>query len=56
MRVVVGGAVAWGNADAIGRELSQLRAGTVIVHGDCRGADDLAGQIGRELGFAVSGG
>jgi len=53
VRVIVGGAVAWADADAIRRELSRLPAGAVIIHGDCRGADDLAGRVGRELGFTV---
>jgi hypothetical protein len=53
MRVIVAGAVAWANADVIRRELSRLPAGTVVIHGDCPGADALAGQIAAELGFAV---
>ncbi len=53
MRVIVAGAVAWADAGAIRRELSKLPAGTVVVHGDCDGADALAGQIAGELGFAV---
>jgi hypothetical protein len=53
MRVIVAGAVAWADAPAIRRELSKLPAGAVVIHGDCPGADALAGQIARDLGFAV---
>ncbi len=53
MRVIIAGAVAWADAGAIRRELSKLPSGTVVIHGDCAGADALAGQIATELGLAV---
>lgn len=53
MRVVVAGAVAWVDVEAIRRELSKLPPGSVVVHGDCPGADALAGAVARELGFVV---
>jgi hypothetical protein len=53
MRVIVAGAVAWVDAGAIRRELEKLSAGTVVIHGDCPGADALAGLIATELGFTV---
>lgn len=53
MRVIVAGAVAWTDVEAIRRELAKLPAGTVIIHGDCAGADAIAGEIARELDFAV---
>jgi hypothetical protein len=54
MRAIVAGAVAWSDQDAIRRELSKLPLGTTIIHGDCAGADALAGQIAAdELGFRV---
>jgi hypothetical protein len=53
MRVIVAGAVAWSDADAIRRELSKLPPGTVVIHGDCPGADAIAGRVAVELGFAV---
>lgn len=53
MRVIVAGAVAWTNEEAIRRELAKLPAGTIIIHGDCPGADAIAGEVARALGFIV---
>lgn len=53
MRVIVAGAVAWADAEAIRRELAKLPSGAVVVHGDCPGADAIAGRVAAELGFAV---
>jgi hypothetical protein len=53
MRVLIIGATAWTNAEAIRQELRRLPTDSVIIHGDAPGADALAGQIGRELGLTV---
>lgn len=63
MRVLVFGGRNYDNRASIRRELSQLPPGTTIVHGDCRrwdkerqqwvGADYLAGEVARALGFKV---
>jgi hypothetical protein len=53
MRVLVAGATAWADADAIRRELVKLPLGTTVIHGDSPGADALAGQIAAQLGFTV---
>ncbi len=53
MRVLVTGSMQWTDADAIRRELAQLPHGSVVIHGDCTGADELAGVIARELGLLV---
>ena len=48
MRVLVTGSIQWTDADAIRRELVQLPPGSVVIHGDCTGADALAGEIAHE--------
>jgi hypothetical protein len=53
MRVIVAGAVAWSNEEAIRRELAKLPAGSTVIHGDCEGADAIAGRVAAELGLAV---
>ena len=53
MRVIVAGAVAWADEVAIRRELAKLPAGSVVIHGDCPGADEIAGRVAAELGLAV---
>jgi hypothetical protein len=53
MRVIVGGATAWTDAEAIRRELLALPAGSTIIHGDAPGADALAGEVAVQLGLAV---
>jgi hypothetical protein len=51
--VIVAGATAWSNAEAIRRELAKLPAEAVVIHGDAPGADVLAGQIAVQVGLAV---
>lgn len=53
IRVIVAGAVAWINVEAIRRELAKLPAGATVIHGDSPGADALAGRVAAELGLAV---
>ena len=54
MRVIVTGSMYWTDAVVIRRALADLPAGSVIVHGDSTGADEIAGRIAREeLGLAV---
>ncbi|MEW6771831.1 MAG: DUF2493 domain-containing protein [Bacillota bacterium] len=53
MRVLVCGSRDWINRAAILRELSKFPPGTVVIQGGCRGADRLAAEIARELGFTV---
>ncbi|MBN9120303.1 MAG: DUF2493 domain-containing protein [Planctomycetes bacterium] len=53
MRVIVAGAVAWTDVGAVRRELAKLPPGSVVVHGDCPGADAIAGRVAAELGLAV---
>jgi hypothetical protein len=53
MRVIVTGSTLWADAEAIRRELTKLPRDCVVIHGDCAGADTLAGEVARALGLAV---
>lgn len=53
LRVIVAGAVAWADEVAIARELTRLPAGSTVIHGDCAGADAIAGAVATRLGLAV---
>jgi hypothetical protein len=53
LRVLVCGSREWAQPEPILRELELLPLGTIVIHGDARGADRLAGQIAAELGFPV---
>ena len=53
MKVIVCGDRNWTNKEAIKRELSEFPPCTEVIHGGCRGADTLAGDAARELGFNV---
>lgn len=53
MRVLVCGSRNWSDKQKIKERLEKLPEGTVIIHGACRGADQIAGEVARELGFQV---
>lgn len=51
MIVVVTGSRDWEDYDYIYCRLAELPAGSTIIHGGCRGADQLASKAARALGF-----
>ncbi len=53
MKVLVCGSRKWLEQKPIEREMRKLPPGTIIVHGACRGADNIAGFVGEILGFEV---
>lgn len=53
MKLLITGSRDWKEKRTIRNVLSDFPAGTVLVHGDCRGADRIAGSIGKQLGFDV---
>jgi len=52
-RVLCCGDRNWTDKAKIRLALEQLPPGTVIIHGDARGADRLSGEVAEELGFEV---
>jgi|SRR5215467_16308907 len=52
-RVLVCGDREWSHYDSIRATLEVYPAGTVVIHGAARGADTLADQVAKELGFDV---
>lgn len=53
LRILVCGDRNWVNRNAILSTLKNLPEGTTIIHGDCRGADRIAGDVAAELGFNI---
>lgn len=53
MTVVVCGGREWTDKVTIEERLRQLPEDTTLIHGDCRGADRIAGEIGKRLGHRV---
>lgn len=55
MKLLITGSRYWRDRQTIWDVLTRFPAGptTVLVHGDCRGADKIAGEIGKHLGFDV---
>src|SRR6478735_4722343 len=53
MRVIVCGDRNWRDYWAIYDVLNRLDRSSVIIHGAARGADQMAGIIGKNLGFEV---
>src|SRR5262245_29065593 len=53
LRVLVSGSREWDDPDPIRRELEILPRGTIIIHGNARGADRLAHQVAEELGLEI---
>ena len=53
MKVLVCGSRKWVDPKPVERELRKLPPGTVVIHGGCRGADNVSGGVARSLGFPV---
>lgn len=51
--VLVSGSRDWMGVDVVYRRLKQHPSGTILIHGDARGLDKIAGTVGQELGFIV---
>jgi hypothetical protein len=53
MLLLVCGDRNWNNRPAIWDALRSYPADTVVIHGACRGADSIAGEEARRLGYGV---
>ena len=53
LRILVCGSRTWQDRGLIRRVLSALPKRAEVVHGGCRGADVLAGEVAEELGLQV---
>lgn len=53
MKLLVTGSRDWADRKVIRDVLSRFPAGTILIHGDRRGADRIAKTIGKQLGFDV---
>jgi hypothetical protein len=53
MRVLVCGDRNWSDYEDIRNVLRQFDKDTVVIHGNCRGADKIAGVMAKSLGLKV---
>ncbi len=55
MKILVTGDREWTDIETVYAVLSQFPAGTILIHGECRGADIICKAVGESLGFVVRG-
>ncbi len=55
MKVIVCGDREWSNESVICERLHKLPSDTIIIQGECEGADNLAMYLAREIGLDVVG-
>lgn len=53
MKILVCGDRNWSDRDKILARLYELGEDVTVIHGACRGADQLAGQVAKSLGYRV---
>jgi hypothetical protein len=53
MKILITGDREWSNPELIGEVLSTYGKNTIVIHGNCRGADKMAGLSARKLGLEV---
>ena len=53
MRIMVCGSRDWTSADVIQEALDGFPIGSTVIHGGCRGADEIAGAVARRMGYLV---
>jgi len=53
MKILVCGDRKWSNVFSIKRELQKFLGDVVIIHGAAKGADSIAGDVAKSLGFKI---
>jgi hypothetical protein len=53
MKILVCGDRNWSNVFSIRRELQKFSGEIIVIHGAARGADSIAGDVAKSLGFKV---
>jgi hypothetical protein len=53
MKILITGDREWSDVLKMMEILTQFPAGTIIIHGACRGADNMAHALGEELEFVI---
>lgn len=53
MRILICGSRYWYNMEIIKAALKEYPVNSIIIHGDCRGADRVGGEAAGELGMEV---
>ncbi len=53
VRILICGSRDWSNADVIRQRLNKIKCNVIVIHGGCRGADKLAGEIAQSMGMKV---
>lgn len=54
MNVLICGSRDWSDPDPIRERISTLPPGSRVIHGGCRGADQIAGDLAEQMGLEVS--
>lgn len=55
MKILITGDRNWDDIERVVEELSPYPAGTILIHGACRGADVICAAVAESLGFVVRG-
>lgn len=54
MNILICGSRNWKNSEIISRELSKISGARKVIHGGCKGADEISGTIAACLGIEVA--
>ena len=52
-RILICGSRDWSNIDIIKCRLDKFDSNSTVIHGDCRGADKIAGGLAKSMGMKI---